>query len=546
MNAPSFDLIDEPWVRVRLKDGHVDELSLSQVFRRAHEIRALAGELPTQDAAVLRLLLAILVSAVRQPTLRPDAESLALWDDWLKRGLPVDAVTAYLHRHRDRFDLLHRETPFFQVAGLTTQSGKTSGLGKLIADLPDGHLFFTTRSGASTQSLSLAEAARWVVHCQAFDPSGIKSGALGDPRVKGGKGYPFGYAAWAGNLGLVIVEGESLAETLAVNAPLTTSGPDDLPVWERPALTATREPISPGGGVGATDDDRLLRMPHGPVDLFTWPSRRLRLFLDGDRVVDVQISNGDKRAPQDLRPFEPMSGWRVSKNQSKKGQDVFMPTTHDPSRRIWQGLEPLLINADHQQPAAALQTLHTLVFEGCLDPRHRFTLRTVALAYGPQNSTIAGAVDDRITASVAALTEPDLTQTAVNAAKAASQGVVALANLAGDLDTAAGGEGKARDRTFEYGYALLDAPFRVWTLSLDDPAQASAHRDVWCATAHQILLQAAEQLVKDAGPAALVGRRVSVAGSEETRRLDAGRAFRRFTHQLGQHLPRTNQKETDA
>lgn len=62
MNRPvvenaSFNLIDEPWIRVRLVDGRAETVSLREVFRRSTEIGRIAGELPTQDFAILRLIL---------------------------------------------------------------------------------------------------------------------------------------------------------------------------------------------------------------------------------------------------------------------------------------------------------------------------------------------------------------------------------------------------------------------------------------------------------------------------------------------------------
>src|SRR5699024_2697574 len=64
------------------------------------------------------------------------------------------------------------------------------------------------------------EAARWLVHCMAFDISGIKSGAVGDPRVKGGKGYPIGIG-WSGWLGGLYFEGDTLFQTLMLNTVLS-------------------------------------------------------------------------------------------------------------------------------------------------------------------------------------------------------------------------------------------------------------------------------------------------------------------------------------
>ena len=60
MREKEFNLLEEPWIRVRSPDCAVREVSLTDALLHAHEVTDLAGELPAQDAAVLRLLLAVL------------------------------------------------------------------------------------------------------------------------------------------------------------------------------------------------------------------------------------------------------------------------------------------------------------------------------------------------------------------------------------------------------------------------------------------------------------------------------------------------------
>ena len=60
MTETAFNLVDEPWIRVLLPDGAAAEVSLRDVLLRAHTFSDLGGELPTQNIAVLRLLLAVL------------------------------------------------------------------------------------------------------------------------------------------------------------------------------------------------------------------------------------------------------------------------------------------------------------------------------------------------------------------------------------------------------------------------------------------------------------------------------------------------------
>ena len=60
MNDREFNLLDEPWIKVIDGDCRIHEVSLTGLFEHAHDYQDLCGELPTQDFAMLRLLLAVL------------------------------------------------------------------------------------------------------------------------------------------------------------------------------------------------------------------------------------------------------------------------------------------------------------------------------------------------------------------------------------------------------------------------------------------------------------------------------------------------------
>ena len=60
METMEFNLLQEPWVRVRTQDCTVQEVSLTDALLHAHAYVDLAGEMPTQDVAMLRLQLAVL------------------------------------------------------------------------------------------------------------------------------------------------------------------------------------------------------------------------------------------------------------------------------------------------------------------------------------------------------------------------------------------------------------------------------------------------------------------------------------------------------
>ncbi|SYZ34084.1 casA_cse1: CRISPR type I-E/ECOLI-associated protein CasA/Cse1 [Propionibacterium australiense] len=493
----SFNLCDEPWVRVRDKQGHVTELSLREVFAHGNEYAALAGEIPTQDVAVLRLLLAIIMRAMDLPG--SDEERVDLWDEWWgQRKLPTEEINAYLERWHGRFDLLDAATPFMQVADLSSPSGRASGLVKLIAEVPDGNRFFTLREGAGLDSLTFAEAARWLVHCQAYDMSGIKTGAVGDTRVKSGRGYPIGQGL-AGWLGVVIAEGNTITETLLLNLCLDRWTSDDSVVWER----------SPQGPEECVDHP----VPVGVSDMYTWQARRVRLFTKDSRIIDVQLSNGDRPGLQNMHRVDTMSAWRFSAPQSKKfGHDVLMPKTHQPERTMWRGLESMLVkNEDPQrgQRPAVIEWEARLVNEEVLDPNYSLTLRAIGIEYGPQSASIARVIDDEMSANVAAITDPALIDTINSAVQSAAATARCVAFLADNLGQAAGAENEGEhDRAYERAYGVMDPLFRDWTRTLRKGADTTRYERAWQCQVAGAVTALGVNMCRSAGRKALVGRQI--------------------------------------
>ena len=511
----SFDLVHQPWIPCRERDGTVTEQGILLTLGRAHELAGLSGDVPTQTFALTRLLLAVLHGALRGPRSRKDWDTL-----WRQEELPVELIGPYLAKYGDRFDLFHPKTPFLQVSDLRTAKDETSELSKLIADVPNGTPFFTTRLGGEL-TLSYAEAARWLVHCHAYDPSGIRSGVMGDKRTKNGKSYPIG-VAWSGLLGGLLLEGATLRETLLLNLVAaefdgwTRDEATDRPVWEREQVTAAEE--IDGG-----------RPPTGPVDLYTWQSRRIRLVAEDGRVTRVVLSNGEKLTPQNMYRHEVHTAWRRSEAQEKKPGAtgmVYMPREHDPDRAIWRGLESLLPAVSSRQKGTGggylapgiLDWLNHLVVWECIPEDHHVRLRATGMVYGSNSSVTDDIVHDTLAlrallARQDAVHLADLVRSCVAAAEGAAR---AVGGLAGDLAAAAGGEGAGpRSRTMERAYARLDAPFREWLLTVGPTADGGdpdteALRDAWDGTASSVVRETARELLENVPPACWTGRKVGM------------------------------------
>lgn len=494
-----FNLIDQPWISIQRLDGTPDEVSIRQAFAESAQIRFLAGEVPTQAFANLRLLIAVLYCAA-EPGGRRDW--LQLWQD----GPPIDRLDAHLEEHRARFDLFDPVAPFYQVADLHTPSGKVDGLQKIIADVPDRFPYLTTRAGAGLSSITPAEAARWLVHAHAYDTSGVKSGAVGDPQVQAGKGYGIG-PGWAGRLGGIVLHGEHLWETILLNlVPLGKfeQTDDDTAPWERPPDTAVRQDFS------AT-------APRGPVHLLTLQSRRVRLIGDHDGVTGVVLAQGDKLSPQNRWTVESMTGWQHSKKQSVVHNTVvYMPRGHTFERALWRNTAALLpaIPGGNPPPKRSPKTIDWVAEVSAeMSDQKRVRLQAIAMAYGSNESTVAEIIDDTVDLSITLLgaTSAHLAAVIDDAVRAAEVAVKQAGKLASNLVRAAGERGEnpggaAYSITVEDGYSRVDQPCRRWLASLNASSDRETAMATWERIVFELMSEMGRELISQAGPAGIVGR----------------------------------------
>ena len=555
MKNPEYNLLDEPWIPVRLLDGTIADVGLLELLRRTTEIADLACELPTQSIAIQRLVLAIAYRVVPPRDARDWARQ---WDE----GAPTEQMIEYLERWRDRFYLFGGCFPFMQVADLRTAKDAVSGLEKLIADVPNGEQFFTTRHGRALACIPPSEAARWLVHVQAYDPSGIRSGAVGDSQVKGGKGYPIG-PSWCGHLGLVWLKGKDLDETLVLNlVPADAAqlrGVESTTEWgacsweDSEAESAVRGDYSLLDPSGTPRDISIPR-------LLTWHSRRVRLVGNREGVTGVVLAQGDKLAPQQMHRYEPQSLWRYSTPQSKKfKQDVYMPRKYEAGRALWRNLPGTLptvttVQGVDKQPKQEFLPSATLSFHYQLDNASIETtypkvmrIQAVGVTYGPQEATFEDIYSDELTLSVAVMRveHEDLSAEIDRQVRLTEEIARHVGNLAANLVRAAGESGDgagdgARDRAKELFFSAVDTDFRTWLTQVDGRESARDAGRRWECSLRQHALDIQAELVRGASSSAIIGR--------DTGRgyMNVGIAENYFRSALNKRLPvqKTNQEGT--
>ena len=555
MKNPEYNLLDEPWIPVRLLDGTIADVGLLELLRRTTEIADLACELPTQSIAIQRLVLAI---AYRVAPPRDAHDWARQWDE----GAPTEQMIEYLERWRDRFFLFGGRFPFMQVADLRTAKDVVSGLEKLIADVPNGEQFFTTRHGCALACIPPSEAARWLVHAQAYDPSGIRSGAVGDSQVKGGKGYPIG-PSWCGHLGLVWLKGKDLDETLVLNLVPTDAaqlrGVESSTEWGACSWEVSEAESAVRGDYSLLDPSGTPRDISIPR-LLTWHSRRVRLVGNREGVTGVVLAQGDKLAPQQMHRYEPQSLWRYSTPQSKKfKQDVYMPRKYEAGRALWRNLPGTLptvttVQGVDKQPKQEFLPSATLSFHYQLDNASIETtypkvmrIQAVGVTYGPQEATFEDIYSDELTLSVAVMRveHEDLSAEIDRQVRLTEEIARHVGNFAANLVRAAGESGDgagdgARDRAKELFFSAVDTDFRTWLTQVDGRESARDAGRRWERSLRQHALDIRAELVRGASSSAIIGRDTSRGY------MNVGIADNYFRAALNKHLPlqKTNQEGT--
>jgi len=333
---PRFNLLDEPWLPVRLLDGRVCDLGLLELFERAGEISSLAETAPPSLIAQYRLLLAI--------THRALSGAQGRWTDadrarWYREGLPFEAIREYLELWRGRFWLFHQQQPFMQVAALaeaeeTRDKHKPWTQISLASANGNAPVVFDHSCDLAPQSVSAADALRTLLGFLQFTPGGLvktirdsdKAGALA-------------------NTAAVMPLGASLAQSLCLALhPPTQAGHEDLPSWEQapPSVVALRdEPM----------------MATGANDRYSRQTRAVLLLPDEQGQVRwirfaAGIALGD-----DVQAPDPMASYRA-------GSNSLVRLSFTEGRAFWRDLPALLPDAEGLacQPAAVLGWAANLQF----------------------------------------------------------------------------------------------------------------------------------------------------------------------------------------
>lgn len=542
MKEIEFNLLTEPWIRVRLRDNTVREVSLTEALVSAQDYVDLAGEMPTQNAAVLRLLLAVLFTVFSRVDAKGKPQPLAQSDDALERWselwqlghFPAEPVRDYLEQWKDRFWLFHPTHPFWQVPtlsnGIEFDGKKLNGER---AESGNKTPLFQNISKAECAVLTYAQAARWLIYQNGYDERGGRPKAGNKPRHG---------VSWLGQIGFVAVKGKNLYETLLRNMAFSTEQDalqeKQLPCWEREHAR--------------TEQSVEIVMPKNQAELLTLQSRRILLIRSEEMpgVVGYEVLGGDYWDSENAFG-EQMTLWRRTSKENEKV--TYEPQQHEMGKQLWREL-PAMLDPEGRKPGVLIwnQKLQSLRI---LSKKEQIVISVVGIRYDDQGASVKDVYTDQLEMQLATLNNLGRKWTVrisreVQRCEETAKNIGTLCvelKLAGGLDYNKVKGFKDKQKVTEDAraqfYFAVDQPFRQWLQAIDpeqdDPDEAALR---WQAQARNIAEKLGKQMVMEAGNAALKGHRIVVDKDKKTERTilyTSPKAYNRFRTRLWEIYPKT-------
>lgn len=469
MNDIEFNLLDEPWIRVMADDCKIKEVSLMEAILDAHKYKSLCGELPAQDIAVLRLILAVLHTVFsrfdengNEAQLEDDEdEALDRWKAlWEKGSFSEKAVRGYLEQWHECFWLFHPERPFGQVAGLKKGTDyESSKLNGEVSESSNKVRIFSSYSGTAKDTLTYSQAARWILYLNAYDDTSSKPTKEGKQKA-GGK-LPSSGTGWLGKLGLIFLTGNNLFETIMLNLVMINENCVQFkqsPLWEHDTVSA--------------EERTEIVVPDNLAELYTLQSRRISLIRKNDAVVSYRLLGGDFFQKENAF-FEPMTVWRTPKADN----EPYTPKRHDSSKQLWREFA-VLYNGDERSCSGVVKWYKNYIFGmRLIDYKYPFRTEIVSVEYGDQNYFVKNVFSDSLTMHSGLLSElgKNWRNDIENEIKKCDELAYAFAVFSRELYLASGGSNSSKDKHYEnipYDakaqiYYRLDLPFRKWLREID-------------------------------------------------------------------------------
>lgn len=525
MGEKEYNLLHEKWIRVRYIDGSVKEIGFIDVLKDAQLIKCLAGELPTQDLAIMRVLVAALYSIY----LRVDADgnertmndpdiAVDEWGKiWSRSKFEPSIIDGYFGNHEDRFFLIHPDRPFFQAI---IEKGTDYSVAKLNSEVSESgnkHRLFVPLCGANKIQLTFAQTARWLIHAVAFDDASAKQKDKSNGSVQMSVG-------WLGQIGPVYAEGNNLFETLMLNLVFVYDDKvmlDSTPIWESDSIRVREREKVP--------------LPEGPAELLTLQSRRISLKIDGDKVCGYSLIGGDIVSPVNAL-IEQMTSW---KNDKEKNGWVPKRLREDVS--MWRDYSSLLYrnmsSASEESRVPGVIEWMSLLYNNGHIPYKSIRIRSTGMVYGNMFSSIQNIIDDSLSLNAQLLSRLN-TEWNFRISKSIERIEQAVKHIGTFQSELLECDGFKKDdasvkqrRDYRKGeaYFHIDQPFRRWLSSIDpsiDDIDESIEK--LYVIVRNILLSLGREMMGDINDVAMVGKEKTIPANGSKYCINAFKSFSKF------------------
>ena len=377
-----FNLLEEPWISV-LDDtsGEKKDVSMIEFFQNANSYRSLAGEMETQNFAVMRLLLAVVQTVFSRFDFQGNVLPGIILDDRWVQTEPVDEddiddycsevsdcwnqmysnktfpdiIVRYLEKWRDRFYLFDEINPFYQVnqremdeimKKIPKKSQPTSIYGKslnrTISESENKTALFSPVADIEIGKRSIkdimtaAELTRWLLTFQGYSGLADKV-SLTNADQRPSKGWLF-------DLGGIYLRGDTVFETLLMNfmpeSPVDNrefSGRIQHPCWESSGSAVIQRLTS-----GKYIDNLSELYTNWSRAVYIDPKTDMAKPVKLDIVKLPEIEHSEKS-------IEPMTIWRWNENGPNKNH--FTPKKHSAEQSLWRsfGIIAMGTSGDNKQ-----------------------------------------------------------------------------------------------------------------------------------------------------------------------------------------------------
>lgn len=547
-----FNLLDEPWISVIVDEkGHNKLVSITDVFKHASEYKALAGDMKTQDFALLRVLLAALHTVFSRYDIQGNSrefdsgedteddfneETMDIWREvWNSKKFP-DAVFKYLEQWHDHFYLFDDKYPFFQVLKQDVDSKNLGGkspseisgknINRLISESNNKIAVFSPKDNVDNNKSSLTEPqlARWIITLQSYAGLADKT-MFGTEKYKASKGWLF-------DLGGIEIIGANLFETLMLNCVLVgdVQSPEkkQKPCWEY-------------SGTENIENSFYETFIDNVSQLYTRWSRAI--YINPDISIDKPISVSIVKLPDINHKnafIEPMTVWQYNKEGENK--DKYTPRKHRTEEAMWRSFGLL---TSQELYDGSVKNHKPGIMEWLNEIKHDIAGSSISLqaismkddgnatSWVPTDEICDTLYIDEVVVTDNAddgwvyriNNEVEYTRSAIGFIyKQFLLDICEIRNRSKDDAT------KYSAKYISQAYFLVDQPFREWLANIKPKDSMNERCTQWRNTLHNILIDEAKGMLENATLRDFTGRPSDQSEKESTKNIVT--AYNVFTSRL--------------